>query len=44
MKKILPDKYNVRQAQVDDLPRIHQLEQKKSLRYRGVSGFSLERL
>ncbi len=44
MKKILSDKYNVRQASMDDLPRIHQLEQRKSLHYHGVSGFSLARL
>ena len=44
MKKILSDKYIVRQARMEDLPRIHQLEQKKFLHYRGESGFSLERL
>jgi ribosomal protein S18 acetylase RimI-like enzyme len=44
MKKILSDKYNVRQASMEDVPRIHQLEQKKSLHYHGVAGFSLARL
>ncbi len=44
MKKILSDKYNVRQASMEDLPQIHQLEQKKSLHYHGVPGFSLARL
>jgi len=44
MKKILSDKYNVRQARMEDVPRIHQLEQKKSLHYHGVPGFSLARL
>ncbi len=44
MKKILSDKYNVRQASMEDVPRIHQLEQKKSLHYNGVPGFSLARL
>ncbi len=44
MKKILSDKYNVRQARMEDVPLIHQLEQKKSLHYHGVPGFSLARL
>jgi len=44
IKKILSDKYNVRQARMEDLPQIHQLEQKKFLHYHGVPGFSLARL
>jgi GNAT superfamily N-acetyltransferase len=44
VKKILSDQYTVRQARMEDLPRIHQLEQKKYLHYHGVPGFSLARL
>ncbi len=44
IKKVLSDKYYVRQARMEDLPQIHQLEQKKSLHYHGVLGFTLDRL
>lgn len=44
MKSKLPEKYTSRQAIMADLPQIHRLEEKKSLHYNGVPGFSLERL
>ena len=44
MKKILSGKYTVRQAGLEDIEQIHRVEQKKSLHYHGVPGFSLERL
>ena len=44
MTRKLPDNYTSRQAVMDDLPEIHRLEEKKSLHYNGVTGFSLERL
>ena len=44
MIKKLPINYTSRQAVMDDLPEIHRLEEKKSLHYSGVPGFSLERL
>ena len=44
MKEINNQKYLVRQATVEDIPKIHALEEKKSLHYHGVPGFSLERL
>ena len=44
MKRKLPENYTSRQAVMDDLPEIHRLEEKKSLHYSGVPGFSLERL
>ena len=44
MTRKLPDNYTSRQAVMDDLPDIHRLEEKKSLHYSGVPGFSLERL
>ena len=44
MKKHLPENYTSRQAVMEDLPSIHRLEEKKSLHYKGVPGFSLERL
>jgi len=44
MKYKLPENYTSRQAVMDDLPEIHRLEEKKSLHYAGVPGFSLERL
>ena len=44
MNKILSGKYTVRPGRVEDIPIIHQLEQKKSLHYHEVPGFSLERL
>jgi len=44
MKKKLPLNYTSRQAVMDDLPEIHCLEEKKSIHYSGVPGFSLERL
>ena len=44
MKKKLPINYTSRQAVMDDVPEIHRLEEKKSLHYSGVPGFSLERL
>ena len=44
MKKELSGKYTGRMASMDDLPRIHHLEEKKSLHYHDVPGFSLERL
>ena len=44
MKYKLPENYTSRQAVMDDLPDIHRLEEKKSLHYAGVPGFSLERL
>jgi mycothiol synthase len=40
----LPENYTSRQAVMNDLPEIHRLEQKKSLYYNGVPGFSLDRL
>jgi ribosomal protein S18 acetylase RimI-like enzyme len=44
MKKELSEKYTGRMASMADLPQIHHLEEKKSLHYHGVPGFSLERL
>ena len=44
MKKNLLKNYTSRQAGMDDLQEIHRLEEKKSLHYSGVPGFSLERL
>ena len=44
MKEILSGKYTVRQAGLEDIEKIHRVEEKKSLHYHGVSGFSLERL
>jgi len=44
MNNKLPENYTSRQAVMDDLPEIHRLEEKKSLHYNGVPGFSLERL
>ena len=44
MNNKLPQRYTSRQAVMDDLPVIHRLEEKKSLHYSGVPGFSLERL
>lgn len=44
MKKKLLDTYTSRQAGMEDLQEIHRLEEKKSLHYSGVPGFSLERL
>ena len=44
MKQELSIKYSSRMASMEDLPRIQQLEEKKSLHYHGVPGFSLERL
>jgi len=44
MKNKLPENYTSRQAVMDDLPEIHNLEKKKSLYYNGVAGFTLERL
>jgi len=44
MNTILPENYTTRMANMADLPRIHQLEEKKSLHYLGVPGFSLMRL
>lgn len=44
MKKELSGKFTGRMACMADLPRIRQLEEKKSLHYHGVPGFSLERL
>jgi ribosomal protein S18 acetylase RimI-like enzyme len=40
----LPKNFSSRQASMKDLPGIHQLEEKKSLHYHNVPGFSLERL
>ncbi len=44
IKNELSGKYTGRMANMDDLPRIHQLGEKKSLHYYGVPGFSLGRL
>ncbi len=44
MKIELSEKYTGRMASMADLPQIHQLEEKKSLHYHGVPGFSLQRL
>ena len=44
MENKLPENYTSRQAVMDDLPEIQRLEEKKSLHYNGVPGFSLERL
>ncbi|MGB2965042.1 MAG: GNAT family N-acetyltransferase [Anaerolineales bacterium] len=47
MKEILEissGKYIVRQAGLEDIEKIHQVEEKKSLHYHGVPGFSLELL
>ena len=44
MKEINNKQYHVRQAESEDIPRIHALEEKKSLHYHGVPGFTLERL
>jgi len=44
MKNKLPENYTCRMASMEDLPKIHRLEEKKSLHYNGVLGFSLERL
>ncbi len=44
MKNKLPENYTSRQAVMGDLPEIRRLEEKKSLHYNGVPGFSLERL
>ncbi len=43
MKKELSGKFTGRMACMVDLPRIHQLEEKKALHYNGVPEFSLER-
>ncbi len=42
MKEINNIKYNIRPANIEDIPKIHALEEKKSLHYHGVPGFSLE--
>ncbi len=42
--KELSKKYTGRMASMADLPRIHQLEEKKSLHYHGSPFISLERL
>lgn len=44
MKNKLAATYTSRQAVMDDLPEIHRLEEKRSLYYHNVPGFSLERL
>ena len=44
MKAKLPESYTIQMASLDEVPRIHQLEEKKSLHYHDVPGFSLERL
>jgi mycothiol synthase len=44
MDRKLPENYTSKMASMQDLPRIHQLEQKKSLHYNGVPGITLERL
>ncbi len=44
MKHKLPENYSCRQAWMKDLPKIHRLEEKKSLHYHNIPGFSLERL
>jgi len=44
MKKELPKNYSSRMATMEDLPQIHHLEEKKSLHYHNVPGFSIERL
>jgi len=43
MRNELSNKYVGRMARKEDLPRIHKLEEKKSLHYHGVPGSSLER-
>ena len=42
MKEINNKQYKIRQAVSEDILKIHALEEKKSLHYHGVSGFSLE--
>ncbi len=44
MNQELALKYSARMARMDDLSSLHLLEQKISLHYRGVPGFSLDRL
>ncbi len=44
MKKKLLENFTSRQAGMDDMQEIHRLEEKKSLHYSGVPGYSLERL
>ena len=43
-KEILSKKYTVRQAGLEDIKKIHQIEEKKSLHYYGVPGFSYDKL
>ncbi len=44
MKNHLPEKFTSRMASMADLPRIHALEERKSLHYYDVPGLSLARL
>jgi len=44
MNKELPETFSARMASKEDLPKIHQLAEKRSLHYHGIPGFSLARL